>query len=350
VVGCPVLRDCVERIIWMLSRSTSIQLKLDWLIADKRLRRQSQLYSVLEVDLEAYGLKSFLPTKFDREHVSSLFADAYPEFLWYPWCFRHHAPLSVKFWQSKDNQRKFMDWLKELLQIRNHDEWYRVPSSEFSRHGASQLLELHHGSMFRVLTSVYPEIQWNITLSNEWKSLIHLRKKLDYVADRMGIKKMEDWYAKHSDELRMKGGGSVLSAFNGSFVRALQSLYPEFEWNAWLFDQTPRQYWNDFENQKKAVEWMEEQLGIEHPLQWTYYSHSDIRAIGCRGLLLHYNNSWISLLKTIYPDETWEVDLFQKVFTLNRNILVTQSTNLLFILFLMKLSHFFTCVCVLSQY
>lgn len=48
----------------------------------------------------------------------------------------------------------------------------------------------------------------------------------------------------------LEGGGRILSFYKNSPAVALQQIYPEYSWHPWLFNQTPKFYWNTIENRR----------------------------------------------------------------------------------------------------
>jgi hypothetical protein len=57
-----------------------------------------------------------------------LLSSVYTEYEWLPWRFTvtpHH------FWEDKNNQKQFMDWAGNKLQIKNRENWYKVSTQVF---------------------------------------------------------------------------------------------------------------------------------------------------------------------------------------------------------------------------
>ncbi len=49
------------------------------------------------------------------------------------------------------------------------------------------------------------------------------------------ITEQTDWYRVSKQQVLKNGGGSFLSQFNGSLIRALRALYPGQRWKYWRF-------------------------------------------------------------------------------------------------------------------
>ncbi len=56
------------------------------------------------------------------------------------------------------------------------------------------------------------------------------------------------------------GCRGVLSQFNGSPYLLISSVYPEYEWLPWKFNQIPKGFWNDMKNQRNFMDWAGKQL------------------------------------------------------------------------------------------
>ncbi len=57
----------------------------------------------------------------------SLLTNVYPKIEWIPWKFIGPGALR-KFWQERENQKKFVEWFERQENIEDED-WYIVPIS-----------------------------------------------------------------------------------------------------------------------------------------------------------------------------------------------------------------------------
>lgn len=101
----------------------------------------------------------------------------YPEYEWHPWRLQH-APQN--FWNSMDNHRTSLNWIAELLGIREPEEWYTVKNRDLTERGLGSLFTIHGNSILRVLNAVFPEFDWNpdAKVSKGQKELWQLFKKM----------------------------------------------------------------------------------------------------------------------------------------------------------------------------
>jgi len=71
-----------------------------------------------------------------------------------------------------------------------------------------------------------------------------------------------DWYQISRIDVQAKGGFGLF-AYYGSLCDALTTLYPQYPWDLKRFAHpAPKGYWQDRQNQMKALRVAEEQLGI----------------------------------------------------------------------------------------
>lgn len=77
----------------------------------------------------------------------------YPEHDWKPWLF-HRTPK--KYMESKENQRKCLDWVWKQLDIKNIKQWKDVTIATVVQMGGGGVLLKHQSSLNKALHSLYP--------------------------------------------------------------------------------------------------------------------------------------------------------------------------------------------------
>jgi hypothetical protein len=137
-----------------------------------------------------------------------LLSNVFPEYEWLPWKF-DNCPRN--YWDDVKNQKKFMDWAAEQLNIQEMGDWYKVTK--------------------RVTKYMYTK---------------HLTfKQLDDI-----------------------GGNRLLVKYNLSPSLLLYNVYPDYDWLTWKFDNCPRNYWDDVKNQRNFMDWVGKQLNIIKMSDW----------------------------------------------------------------------------------
>ncbi len=84
---------------------------------------------------------------------------------------KKHAPV-FGYWTSLDNQRSFMEKLKEKLcifrrkrvvdekDIKDPSDWHSISVKQFQQAGGAGMLKRHRGSLLRTLRALYPDMMW----------------------------------------------------------------------------------------------------------------------------------------------------------------------------------------------
>jgi hypothetical protein len=68
--------------------------------------------------------------------------DLYPEHDWKYWLFRKQP---LEYWDSMENQRKFLEWVKEKLCITALDQWFDVSLDQLKHFGYYFFCEYYEG-------------------------------------------------------------------------------------------------------------------------------------------------------------------------------------------------------------
>ncbi len=96
-----------------------------------------------------------------------------------------------------------------------------------------------------------------------------------------------------------------MKKYNNTLTKALMTVYPDYNWKMWLFNQVPPGYWEEKSNIKSYLTWLAGQLNITKPGDWSKASHEHLSKLGAGSLLLKYGGIR-NVLQLIYPSENWE--------------------------------------------
>ncbi len=138
---------------------------------------------------------------------------------------------------------------------------------------------------------------------------------LEWLGRRLGFVSRNDWYRVcNRDFIRNHGGTLLLKIYCSSVYIAMQDYQPQHEWIPWLFHKTPRGFWEEAENRRSYMEWIEELLRIECEEDWYQLTKESFAENSGAGLLAnHYRGSILSALREYRPDYDWKPWLFPKV-------------------------------------
>jgi len=139
------------------------------------------------------------------------------------------------YWNSIENQRAFLYELGKRMAIKDPSMWYSVQKKDIIEHGGSGLIDRYEGSLFGLLTAVYPHVQWL-----PWK-FAHLPRGLSQDKNvlknaisacekELKIKSSTDWYRVSQLQLDELGVAHIFNA-NGGLFEVLKVHYPDHQWS-----------------------------------------------------------------------------------------------------------------------
>ena len=120
----------------------------------------------------------------------------YNEIDWLPWKFK---TIPFNYWNDLKNQRKFLDWLASLLQIKEYKDWYKIDSKTIKSHNGNALLKIYNDSPSKLISNVYPNYEWlpwkfNSVPNKYWDNINNQQLFMKNLSQSIGIKEMTDWY------------------------------------------------------------------------------------------------------------------------------------------------------------
>ena len=151
----------------------------------------------------------------------------------------------VDHWKDVPNQRKYFDWLTDVLQISELDEWYQVKSSEIREKECQSLVQKYGGSLATALFSIYPEQGWKVwkfeEVPKEFFDDLEIQKEYFelVVKKTLRIETFRDWYFIRASEVQDKLFQQILERNFGILSSALKKFYPELRWKDWKFSDLP---------------------------------------------------------------------------------------------------------------
>lgn len=198
---------------------------------------QEEWYNVTTEQVRKHGAMSILSNYYKNCLMSAL-RSIYPEYTWNPHLKVGSSPNY--HWRSEKNQRIQMDEMAEQLGIETQHDWYKVTTRQLQRiRGRSIIQDYYNGSLLNALKAIYPEFEWNKDQfhhaqrqSLEKKMIAYHRKQLDHYGALLNLNTQQDWYKVTGVAVKKIGASKMINSnYNGSLFRALQTIYPEFDWD-----------------------------------------------------------------------------------------------------------------------
>ena len=150
------------------------------------------------------------------------------------------------------------------------DDWSIISVDQVEKEGGFSVIKLHNGSLIKALMSIYPEHTWKVWTfkkvpKNYWSDKKNQRIFFDWLANKLQVKSVEDWYKVKPSDI-INNGGTVLlcDIYHYSIINALVSVYPEMPLHVWKFDKVPKFYWEEPKNRKSYFDWLFRKLGTFH--------------------------------------------------------------------------------------
>jgi len=281
----PWLFNRVERGYW--SKIANVRAYLGWLGEKLGFTTLDDWYKVTQSDFVRNRGGSLL-NLFGGSHIR-LLAAAFPKHKWVPWLF---VAAPNGFWQSKKNQKAYLEWLGRRLGYSQPDDWYEVTVEDFRNHGGHALIRAY-GSYVHAVKALFPRHDWC-----EWKFQNHRhfwddaenrRRYMGWLGEQLGYRRPEDWYQVSQRQFRAHGGDSMLQLFyNSSPIKAVMDFLPDYDWEEWQFTKAPIDFWSDEKKRRRYFAWLAKKQGFSKPEDWYQVTAQDFQGNGGRMLLIHY--------------------------------------------------------------
>lgn len=185
--------------------------------------------------------------------------------------------------------RKFFETLGGQLGITNLSDWYNMSLGYVESRGGKSVLSNYSRSLPLALQAAFPQHNWIPWMFGKvdkgyWHKQQHKKMYFDWLGKQLGMadllfnsilliflgyKDLADYYKLTKEAIILHGGdGLLISRYKGSITTAMMDTYPDFSWKPWLFEHTPKGYWEDMENQKQYLEWLGKRLGYNSMDDW----------------------------------------------------------------------------------
>ena len=269
----------------------------DWLAKSLNVQNQEDWYSITDEMLEEKGAAKMLQRFYGGSLIKALHT-IYPDFC-----------KDIKI------QRKYFDLLAKVLKLEKKDDWYKVKLRDCAEKGATSVLSNYYGGyLSKALLTIYPEHKWeawrlggSVPLEY-WDDRKHHRAFFDWISSEvLSFRRPEDWYQfRNLFEINERGGSLLLEqCYNGSLIAALQAVYPEYEWNLWLFGKAPYGFWKSTKNCRTYLNWLADKLNISHPEEWYSVTYDQLRSCKGQALAKKYKG-FIPALASCFPEKQWK--------------------------------------------
>ncbi len=283
---------------------------LEWLGNELGFQKPEDWYHLRFSDLDKTGgrsLRSFFGG------CARIVMMHFPEYDWQPWRF---DVTPDGFWPDPANVHRYLEWLAEELGFKKPEDWYRLRCVDMTVNHGATLLDRNGCSVATLVAAAFPEYEWDewkfeVTPNYFWDEPANCRRYLEWLGEQLGFKEPRDWYRIQTRDFSNHRGETLLLKFNGSPSAVVKFGFPEYEWHEWLFNLTPRNFWDEPANCRRYLEWLGEQLGFKEPRDWYRIQACDFSNHSGVALLDRFNRSPSAVVRFGFPEYEWYEWLFR---------------------------------------
>jgi hypothetical protein len=146
-----------------------------------------------------------------------------------------------------------------------------------------------------------------------WISKDNRRAYFDWVAKDRGFHSLDDWYLITQKEIRSHGHDIVGKYYSSSLFSALTEIYPEHDWNFWMFRQTSRGLWDEQERVREYLRWLGDELDFHEYEDWYRITVSNFRDNHGATLVLNkYGGHLHRVVTENFPEYDWKLWMFNR--------------------------------------
>lgn len=136
------------------------------------------------------------------------------------------------------------------------------------------------------------------------------RAKFDLWGQKLGVTKLEDWYAVDKAKLKSVGAPASLRNIKGGIRASLADAYPDHGWEPWRF---LRPKWTVSTTREFLAHLAQKEFNIASLDGWYRIKASEVMEKGGSGLLQGHGGSLISALRKAYPEHEWQEWKFNQI-------------------------------------
>ena len=243
-----------------------------------------------------------------RFNIRRLLFSVYPN---YPWERKILSP--IKFLHKFENRVQLMDYLFNTFKLNYIDDWLNVSIHKITQYGGGKLLFYHANNKKNLLSSVYPNFPWEfdtnafkMEIKKKYKSLDFQKKLMEKLFIKLRLNTIPDWLNISKSKLRKVGGEYLLYYYDNDMKKLLNAIYPEYKskWDKYKI----RADFSMMKSQHRFMDHLFIKLKLKSLGDWEKISPRIICKYGGKSLYReYYGRSMKLLLKTIYPNYSWNL-------------------------------------------
>jgi len=267
-------------------------------------------------DWYAISVESFISNKgiglisLYRGSPSEVVISVFSEHDWKQWMFKS---IPQGFWLKKENQRKYMEWLGEVLDFKEMDDWYNVSEDSFRLNLGKEILSLYLFAPSKVVMTLFPEHDWKpwmfkVIPRGFWTKKENQKKYMEWLGGIINVNGIDEWYDVPPELFHNYYGKRLLDLFDGSVEDLVLSLFLSEQAKPTkaptkLPKSFPKRFWVKRENQRKYMEWLGGVINVNGIDEWRRVPKKTFEENHGKLLMEMYGGSVDHLVSSIFPDE-----------------------------------------------
>lgn len=250
--------------------------------------------------------------------------------------------IHLKF--SANNNDNDNDNINKMINPSPSEDWYKIRGKDFVEFGGGSLLQKYNYSPSEILCSVFPEHTWlpwkfDNSPQNIWHNEQIRLKYMKWLAEKLGLKTMEDWYKVKQSDFYNHHGKTLLSFYSYSPRITIMSILQAHVWESWKFGGKFQSLGDDDviggdpKVTQKIRNFVEEVLKpickVQNLEDWYRVTSEDIERVGRRALVQR-SGGLVGLLRRAYPTHKWDWNRFTKITRKKTQLLMMSAIRELF--------------------
>ena len=195
---------------------------------------------------------------------------------------------TIGYWNKKENIFKFLDELKEKLNLNTFDDWNFLKRKAIHEHGGGSLLTQY--SMYDLKCLAFPDGKSRFTNSVQlkpegyWEKQENIDQFLNELKEKLNLVTFEDWSSLRQEHIYEHGGGSLFTKYSMYDLKCLG--FPDGKHK---FKTKKVKFWDKNENVFQFLNELKEKLNLNTFEDWNSLKRKTIHEHGGGSLFRIYS-------------------------------------------------------------
>ena len=193
------------------------------------------------------------------------------------------------YWEDKENIYKFIEKLKENLNLRTYNDWDSLSHKQILSMGGGRLLNKY--SLYTIKCMGFPEGKLNFIPAKSkgfWENIENVQSFIQQIREKLNLKTIDDWNNITQQQIIDLGGKRLVDTRSMLEVKCLGCPEGKFKF---IHESTIKhdKYWDNSENLENFLRKLKEKLNLKTPYDWNLITQKDIIQFGGISLLSKYS-------------------------------------------------------------